>query len=366
METETTIANDVWDPTTHSIRVAGGTDAQPLVLTEMPAEPCVLHHTFILESTQEHFTCTVNLVYQLVKGYQEGPTAIPGLITSEGEGILSQHWYLTPLTGTHALGSGNGMVAVTVGTLGTTLTLPNPAALDTPTHITMYIVDAGVGYLTVLPFGTEEIGDYGNTAPPPITGKGSQYEFSLVAGNWHLKTTTKLKLAELGGQTLCVGPGGSVDSAATNPSVNFDHTSTCLVPVALGLKEGAFLHACSSFSITTGSASPAMAIGLKVGSTVVFKTTNGTPTANVTARSMTVCVHIILGADPTSATPTYATPQGTGGAIDNGPDAGDVVQPVTVDWSVDKTLTWYSVFDTAGTGTNTLTQLAAWTGLFRK
>jgi hypothetical protein len=336
------------------------------ILAEMPAEPCVAQHTFILEATQEQYTCTVNLVYQLVRGYQPGPTTIPGLITSENEGILSQHWYLTPLEGTHALGAGNGMVAVTVGTLGTTLTLPDPTALDTPTHITMYIVDSGAGYLTVLPFGTEEIGDYGNTSPPPITGKGSKYEFSLVAGNWHLVTTTALKLAQLGGQTLCVGTGGSVDNAATNVNTDFFHTITCDITPELGLKQGDVLQACVGYAMVTGSVSPQLLLGLRIGTVDVAETNEATPPTNVPNISLSMCWHITLGADPVAATPLYVTQPGLLSFLDSTTDGNNVAQPQNVDLTVTKTLAFYSHWDAAGTGTCTLTQLSAWVTLFRK
>jgi hypothetical protein len=367
METETTIANDIWDPTTHSIRVAGGTDAQPLVLTEMPAEPCVLHHTFILESTQEHFTCTTDLIYQPVKGADTSVAIeIPGLITEVDAGILSQHWVITPMTGTQALGSGNGMIAVTVGTLGTTLTLPDPTLSDTPTTIIMYIVDSGTGFLTVLPFATETIGDYGNTSPPPITGKGSKYEFTLLAGNWHLVTTTTLKLGQLGGQTLCVGVGGSVDSDSVNVNTDFDHTITCNIPTTLALKTGDVIQACTSYEMTTGAASPEITAGLKIGSVKVSETGDGQPGTNFANRSMHLCWIIVLQSDFGAATPTWTAPIGILTAVDTNGDANGIAQPINIDFTADRVITFYTNLSIDASGTNTVTQEAAWITVFRK
>jgi hypothetical protein len=338
-------------------------------LTEIPEEPCVAQHTFILEATHEQYTCVPELTYVLVRGDQGVPAAIPGLLTAPNPdgGILSQHWKITSLSGTQALGDGNGMIAVTVGTAGATLTLPDPASPTAPTTITMYIVDEGVGNLTVLPFSTEEIGDHGNVAPPPITGKGSKYEFTLQPdGNWHLITTTALNLGALGGQTVCVGTGGSVDSDAVNINTDFDHSITCTIPTTLALKEGDVLQACTSYEMTTGAVAPELTTGLKLGSVKLAETGDGQPGINFANRSMVLCWVIVLAANPGAATPTYTAPLGIATAIDTNGDANGIAQPVDIDFTADRILTFYTNLSIDGTGVNTVTQEMAWITLFRK
>jgi hypothetical protein len=338
-------------------------------LAEIPEEPCVAQHTFILEATHEQYTCVPELTYVLVRGDQGVPAAIPGLLTAPNPdgGILSQHWKITSLSGTQALGDGNGMVAVTVGTAGATLTLPDPTSPTAPTTITMYIVDEGTGNLTVLPFGTEAIGDHGNVAPPPITGKGSKYEFTLQPdGNWHLITTTTIPLGALGGQTMCVGTGGSVDSDAVNVNTDFNHTITCTIPPTLALKEGDVIQACTSYEMTTGAASPEITVGLKLGVVKIAETGDGQPGTNFSNRSMVVCWLIILAANPSAATPTYTAPIGIPTAIDTNGDANGVTQPVEIDFTVEETATFFTNLSIDATGINTVTQQAAWLVLFRK
>jgi hypothetical protein len=340
------------------------------VLTEMPTEPCVLHHTFILEATREHWTCTSDLTYKLVEGADSSSvTDIPGLLTSPEEGILSQHWKITPLSGVVALGDGNGMVAVSVGTAGATLTLPDPTSPTVPTTIIMYIVDEGTGNLTVLPFGTEEIGEYGNTAPPPITGKGSKYEFTLQPdGHWHLVTTTTIPLGALGGKTMCVGTGGSVDNSTVDVAAYYDHSITCLVPTTLNLKEGDVVQACVGYALTTGSTVPQSQVRLKANATVIAATAGTTHGASIANRSAFLCWYMILGANPSAATPLYVAPIGTPSLNDANADANSQIgQPVTVDLSVDVTLTFGTLWEAAGSGgDSTYTEIAAWMVLFRK
>lgn len=118
-----------------------------------------------------------------------GQSPTTGIRTTPTE-VESIRYAVVELSGVAALGT-HAVVLATVGTTGSTFTVPNPADTTVPGWIKVIVKDSGTGVLTLVPYGSTLING-SSSSPLPITGIRSSYELFRISDNeWRVESFSR-------------------------------------------------------------------------------------------------------------------------------------------------------------------------------
>lgn len=386
-----------------------GTLSRPSGPIVTPDEPngCRPGSVYIISGQQQ--CCEPDGVTLVPCGSTPAPPTT-GIRTTTTE-VESIRYAVAELSGVAQLGT-HAIVLATVGTTGSTFTVPNPADTAVPGWIKIIIKDSGVGTLTLVPYGTTLING-ANTSPPSITGIRSSYELFRIgdnewrvesfsrqgygepafvgqdntytygtqsfqnatavigkgsagyaptaAGSFGFDTTKGVMVYGENGATkavtgaLSVGFGGSTNDSSSGSGSYVNMTPNNAFPANF-LTLGKTIRACAGFSITTGSAAPVLSTSWRIGTTALGVGTDITPSNNLASRGYAVCVVLVAAAAPSASSNIYFAPitiltASTTGTIAN----FNTAQPAAFATNGALTLQVATKWATAGTGTNTIT-----------
>lgn len=156
---------------------------------------------------------------------------------------------------------------------------------------------------------------------------------------------------------VATGISGSTNNSSSGSGAFVDHTPTATIPANF-LISGRVLRVTALFRFTTGSASPNMNFRLKLGSTVVGQYGPSTPVVNMTTRTGSVEFMVVSLAAPSGSSNTETTAIGNTNQFASTAFLNSIAQPVALATNGALTLTMGSQWDSAGTGTNTVTLMS--------
>lgn len=240
-ETVETILNDVWDHANHRLNMSGsgggGTEVNVRAITAAAVASIT--------------TCTPGQRYDVIDAVD--PSTVQQRCTDAGTGleslytvsllpvptstaiqvdaqrVLSMRPQVTEISGSQTLGVAL-VLAVTVGTTGANLTLPDPGDESKPGILKMIISDTGPASLTLTPPGTTLING-SNTSPPSITGRYSGYNcWRLSAVEWYCEELSPGALGTIqlpvNAVKLPTANSPYIDSSENNTRLLFDQTTS--------------------------------------------------------------------------------------------------------------------------------------------
>lgn len=233
--------------------------------------------------------------------------------------------------------------------LSTARTVSLPAAGAFPTGVQLTILDESgactvSSAITVSANGADTIGGSGSI----VISKA--YGFVALASNGSNKWTLVEQQGALGIQN-----SGSTNTSASGSGAFVNMTPNFVLPANF-LQSGKAIRITACFSLTTGSAPPALSIELLAGSTVIAAMASITPAAN--AANVQHGVQFILQAAsaPGSSANCQCCPVGqTNGYAAAAGEVSTTAMPVALATNAAITLQMATKWSATGTGTNSIT-----------
>lgn len=155
-------------------------------------------------------------------------------------------------------------------------------------------------------------------------------------------------------RALSVGSSGSVNDSSSGSGAFVNHTPTVSIPASF-ITTNRVLKVTAMFRFTTGSAAPSLEVRMRLGGTTVVQYGTTTPANSLTARAM-ANEFIVLGlAAPGASANTESLVQGNINLFSSTTILNSVAQPVALATNGALTLDIGTQWNSAGTGTNTVT-----------